>query len=254
MLCCDDACGGQLAGSRADFRVINASSDDHSDYAGVTVYNVDLENKTSEYVKTFNHNLGHANSIDYSPGNGCLILGNGSGDSSLPGQIYILPDAANKTTWEYDDCIAIDVSGENWGIKTNVVWGEANNGKYNLAYVITNNNANVRKILLTKTNGAFDGGYIVLGEWSGESVDVNQGSVFRRNKLYTAIGHSQLWLLENSLNADGSISHIQKKENFYNDSGELLTGTSNPFSEGITVENGYIFVGGSDGKIYVYKD
>lgn len=231
--------------------VINASSDDHEEYAGVTVYNVDLENKTSEYVRTFNHNLGHANSIDYCPETDCLILGNGSSDSSLAGQIYILPNVSSKATWEYNDCIVINIPS--LGIKANVVWGEHNNGAYNIAYVITNNNANVRKILLTKTSGSFDGGYIVLGEWSADSIDVNQGSVFRNGKLYTAIGHSQLWVVENILNSDGTITQVQKKDAFYDESGKLLTGLDNPFSEGITIENGYVYVGGSNGAVYVYK-
>ena len=95
---------------------INASSDDHSEYAGVTVYDVDFETGTSQYVRKFQHNLGHANSIDYCPGNGCLILGDGSNNSTLPGYIFVLPDAANKTTWEYNDCIVIDLSAENWDV------------------------------------------------------------------------------------------------------------------------------------------
>lgn len=229
--------------------VINASSDDHSEYANVTVYNVDVKNKTSQYVRSFRHNLGHANTIDYCAGNGCLILGNGSGDSTLLGEIYILPDAANKATWEYDDCIKIDLSTKGWGIKTNVVWGEHNNGEYNIAYVITNNNANVRKILLTKTGGQFDGGYILLDEWETEPVDVNQGSVFRNGKLYIAIGHSQIWLLEYTLNAEGTISKRQRKDIFYDASGQVLT---TPFAEGVTVEDGHIFFGASDGKVLVY--
>lgn len=230
--------------------VINASSDDHSTYAGVTVYDVDIENKTSQYVRTFNHNLGHANTIDYCAANGCLILGNGSSDASLAGEIYILPDAANKATWEYNDCIKIDLSSEGWGIKTNVVWGEHNNGNYNIAYVITNNNANVRKILLTKTDGQFDGGYVLLDEWQTESVDVNQGSVYRNGKLYIAIGHSQVWLLEYTLNADGTISKRERKDIFYDESGNVLT---TPFAEGVTIQDNYILFGASSGDVLVYE-
>jgi hypothetical protein len=230
--------------------VINASSDDHAEYSSVTVYDVDAESEIANHVRTFKHNLGHANSIDYCEGNGCLILGNGSNDSSLPGEIYILPDAANKDTWEYADCIKIDVSGEEWGIKTNVVWGDHNNGAYNIAYVITNNNANIRKLLLTKTSGMFDGGYIVLNEWVTGSVDVNQGTVYRNGKLYIGIGHSQLWVLEYTLNADGSVTVKQSKDIFYDEAGTILT---NPFTEGITVEDGYLYIGASSGDILVYK-
>lgn len=229
--------------------VLNASADDHSDYAGVTVYEVDPVAGLAAYERTIKHNLGHGNSIDYCPGNGCLILGNGSSDASLPGEIFILPDAANRDTWEYDDCIKIDVSGEGWGIKTNVVWGEHNNGEYNIAYVITNNNANVRKIMLTKRNGQFTGGYTVLGEWSTEAIDVNQGTVYRNGKLYIAVGHAQVWALEYTLNPDGTITVNQLKDVFYDATGAER---SAPFAEGITIENGLVYFGVSDGRVLVY--
>ncbi len=231
--------------------VINASSDDHSAYAGVTVYSVDPNTKTVAYEKTIQHNLGHANSIDYCEGNDCLILGNGSSDATLPGKIFILPNVSERDIWEFSDCIVIDVASENWGIKTNVVWGEHNGEQFNVAYVITNNNANVRKILLGYNGKGFDGSYIVLGEWSAASgLDVNQGTVFRNGKLYEAIGHSQLWVTENTLNDNGTITQIQRKDVFVDKNGSVLV---NPFSEGITIENGFAYVGGSNGRIYVYK-
>ena len=229
--------------------VINASSDDHSTYAGVTVYSVDPVAKTAIYEKTILHNLGHANSIDYCEGNDCLILGNGSSDATLPGKIFILPNASDRTSWEFSDCIVIDTP--NWGIKTNVVWGEHNGEQYNVAYVITNNNANVRKILLGYDNKGFSGNYVLLGEWStANGLDVNQGTVFRNGKLYEALGHSQLWLSENTLNDNGSITQVQRKDVFLGADGSVLR---NPFSEGITIENGYAYFGGSNGRIYVYR-
>lgn len=229
--------------------VLNASSDDHNEYATVNVYDVDHDIGSAVLVRTFKHNLGHGNSIDYCAGNGCLILGNGSGDSSLPGEIYILPDAANRETWEYDDCLKINVAHEGWGIKTNVVWGEHNNGEYNIAYVITNNNANVRKIMLTKRNGLFTGSYTVLGEWATEPIDVNQGTVYRDGKLYIALGHSQVWALVYTLNPDGTITVKQLKDVFYDSKGATL---SAPFAEGITIENGFTYFGVSDGRVLVY--
>ena len=232
--------------------VINSSADDHASYKPVTVYEVDLNSKTATYVRTFNHNIGHANTIDYCAGNDTLILGNGSSNASLPGKIFLLPGASQKETWEYDDCIVIDVSDEGWGIKTNVVWGEHNDENYNIAYVITNNNATVHKILLTKTDGVFDGGYLVLGEWNaGDGIDVNQGTVYHDGKLWAAIGHSQLWVMESQLLSDGTIAQTQLKDLFYDPTtGDVCT---TPFSEGITIKDGHLFLGGSDGKIRVYK-
>ena len=458
--------------------VINASSDDHSSYAGVTVYKVDPDAKTATYEKTIQHNLGHANSIDYCAGTDCLILGNGSSDATLPGKIFILPNVSAKTSWEFSDCIVIDVSekeplevvyiaaagldtangnlidpytsrygvidyvavtgstitcnramykicfygveknfistirasdtesggyeftvpigsayarimfeglstgheiedmktflftgigtqqehpsgyhentgldtgngtdfdyepfwvlgyvsvtGEKivcsspmykvcfydplftfistvrggydvyeinvpngavyarvqmmndivpfedattltwqgielvaknpteilWGIKVQAVWGEHNNELYNIAYVVSNNNSAIRKILLGKTDGQFDGTFILLKEWFAETgFDVNQGTVFRNGKIYAAIGHSQLWMTENTLNDDGTITQRQRKDVFFDSNGAILAA---PFSEGITIHNGYLYFGGSDfggsNRIYVYKN
>lgn len=230
--------------------VVNASSDDHSTYASVGIYSIDFDNKTSKLVKTIQHNLGHANSIDYCEETDSLILGNGSSDAALNGEIFILPNVSGRESWEYSDCIKIDLSSENWGIKTNVVWGEHNNQQYNIAYVITNNNANVRKILLTRTDGVFDGGYILLGEWETVALDVNQGTVFSNGRLYIGAGHSQIWVLEYVLNSDGSITVNEMKDVFYDSSGTVLT---TPYTEGVTVHNSKIYVGSSSGEIFVYN-
>lgn len=77
------------------FIKFNSSSDDLSTSAGNLSY--------KEYANGFdkaptsdetwvNHYFGHCNSIDYCAENDCLILGNGSGDYSLPGKIFIIPD------------------------------------------------------------------------------------------------------------------------------------------------------------------
>lgn len=231
--------------------VVNASNDAHTDTNNVTVYTVDHENGTAKFEKIFKHNLGHCNSIDYCAGNDCLIMGNGSGDTTLPGEIYILPNPAERDSWRYEDCIKINVSGENWGFKTNVVWGEHNNSQYNIAYVITNNNANVRKLLLTKKDGVFTGSYILLDSWETKVIDVNQGSVYRNGKLYMAIGHSQVWVLEYTLKPGGIIEVQEYKDIFYDENGAVL---NSPFVEGITIENGYMYVGTWDGYIQVYKN
>jgi hypothetical protein len=199
------------------------------------------------------HNLGHVNSVAYCKETDTLICGNGSSDQALAGKIYILPALSTKTQLLYADCVVIDMTSQSWGYKMNVVWGENNNGNFNIAYVITNDNKNVHKILLTKTSGVFDGGYIVLGSYSQEDgIDVNQGSCFYNGKLYCGIGHSQIQIMEMTLNNDGTITKFMYKDVFYDTSGTILTGITNPYTEGVCLKDGYIYVGCSD-KFRVYK-
>ena len=40
--------------------------------------------------------------------------------------------------------------GRDFGDKVNVCWGEDNDGQHNICYVLSNDNANVRRLLLGK--------------------------------------------------------------------------------------------------------
>src|SRR5690606_2125364 len=53
----------------------NVSNDNHSDYQDVNRYMVDFENKTASFLGSFQHNFGHANTVDYCAETDTLILG-----------------------------------------------------------------------------------------------------------------------------------------------------------------------------------
>lgn len=233
-----------------DLYVINASTDDHSTTAPVTVYGVDFERKTAYYKRTFKHNLGHANTIDYSPENDCLILGNGSSDVSLPGEVIMLTNPANRPEWRYEDCQIIALGGQNYGSKMQAVWGEHNNEQYNVIYVITNDNVNIRRLILGRNNGRFDGTFTLAGEWTGPGFDVNQGTAFYRGAIYTAVGHTALVGVKRVPLANGETLCTTMKEPVMNADGTENTAI---FSEGIAIKNGYLAFGGSDGRIRFYR-
>jgi hypothetical protein len=249
--------------------IFNASDDVHTDYANVNRYAVDVENKVATFVGSFKHNWGHVNTIDYCGETDTLICGNGSSSYLLTGQIYILSYASTfKDVNKVDlnsHAIIIDVADQNWGAKLNVLWGESNNNKFNICYAITDDNKNIRKIMLGQGNNQlergtfidskigleFNGTYKVLATYSQKSgIDVNQGSVYYNGFLYTAIGHSGIWVVKNRLNEDGKITSEQLKDYMYNETGTLLT---SPYSEGIDIRDGLMYCGGSDGKIRVYR-
>lgn len=89
----------------------------------------------------FTFDMGHANTVDYSEENDCLLVGNGAGNTSqLPNKIYIFKNAKSKSAFlvSDSDCLTIDVSSGDWGKQLNCVWGEDNNRQYNLIYCLTN--------------------------------------------------------------------------------------------------------------------
>ncbi|MBO5470265.1 MAG: hypothetical protein J6A03_11090 [Lachnospiraceae bacterium] len=227
--------------------VINASDDKNQKYSRVTIYDVDVKNRRAIYDGYILHNLGHANSIDYCNNTDSLILGNGSGSSELKGKIYILQGVLNKTMWKLEDCVIIDMASENWGIRMNVIWGE----DPDTAYVITNDNKSVHKILLSKQDNRYDGRYTVIGSWEADrELDCNNGTDFYDGKLYEAIGHDGFWVLENTLMKDSTIQQKQIKMPLFDENGEELTYV---FGEGIAIKDDYVFWGCSDGCIKVFK-
>lgn len=228
-------------------------NDENTTYGYIHEWTIDYENKTGTVTKTLRHNIGHVNSVSYCEATNTLICGNGSSNYVLPNKIYIINNfsdyISNGNNVEYSDAIIIDVSSENWGSKINVVWGEYNNENYNIIYVITNNNKNVRKVMLNKTDGNFNGNYVVLQEWVNEDVlDVNQGTCFYKGKLYFNIGHGGINVIEYTLLDNGSILMKKFVDKFYDEIGNEDTSI---YGQGIDIKNGHLVIGTTKGnRIY----
>lgn len=139
------------------------------------------------------HKFGHCNTVDYSPINDCLIMGNGSGSYTLEGKIFIFPNfssiitsdahqtADDPLTLENTNAIVIDCTGYGLGTKFNVMWGEVNGAnKHNIAYLATarlgastsapdgGDNGTIRKLLLGLGSTALTYGTLIEGTADGE--------------------------------------------------------------------------------------
>ena len=235
------------------------------------------------------HIFGHANTIDYSPVNDCLIMGNGSGDYKLPGKIFIIPNFssiissdAHKTendplTLENTNAIVIDCTEYNLGTKFNVVWGELNKRKQNIAYLITakfgssvnasdgGDNGTIRRILLgtgstqleygvlneSATENEFNGTFKILDTYTQEGTryaNCNQGSCFYRGEIYSAIGHDGIWMWKMRL-GDGKIAYDEWKQYCYDDNGEIMS--TNVSS--CCIKDGYLYIGALNVGIMAFK-
>lgn len=230
--------------------VFSPSNDLHTEYEQVRIYDIDFENKTATYNRTIQHNLGHVNSIDYCKETDTLICGNGSSDKTLEGELMILSNVSTKESLEYSDCIKISIPISQYGYKLNVVWGDNNNGDYNIIYAITNDNQKIYKILLNKTNDVFNGDFIILKEFTSDYIDVNNGTTFYNGKLYIGMGHNGLWINEYTLNNDGTTKIKSLKDIFYDEEGNIL---SSPYTEGVTIYNNYILVGSMTVDVFKVK-
>lgn len=229
------------------------------------------------------HRLGHCNTVDYNEENDCLILGNGSGSYTLAGKIFIIPQFReiiesgkyskpdSPLTLENSNAIVIDCSSHQLGAKFNVIWGERNLTKNNIAYLITakygaktpqtdgGDNGTIRRILLgTGTNQLPYGSYTAAGddEFNGtfEIVDVytqpgttydnaNQGCCYFNGRIYACIGHDGLWLWVMNLDRHNNrIWYDEYKQRAFNDDGTAI-GNNQANTSGICYHDGYFYIG-----------
>ena len=203
-----------------------------------------------------------------------MIFGNGNGKNTTNiGEIYLVPNAYELKNLQEGSNAPFDTyvqiinvhSHEDWGIKHNVVWGENNNNKFNICYVITNDNSNIRKVLLGqgnndlgmgilipgKTDTEFNGTYKVLKEWKQKNgIDVLQGCCYYNGDLLVTLGHDRFCVARFQLNEDGTITRTQYIDKIYDENGEEILGN---YLSGIDVKNGKLFVGSSSGTIKCFN-
>lgn len=263
--------------------VVFSSGDDELTESGsltVNEYANGFENSRTS-VKQLYHRFGHCNSVDYSPVNDCLIMGNGSGSYTLDGKIYIIPDFSDivendivhttsdsPLTLSNTNAIVIDCSSYDLGTKFNVIWGELNNKRQDIAYLVTakygsstsaadgGDNGTIRRILLgTGTNqldygsysqaedGEFNGTFNILDTYTQDGTayaQCNQGCCYYNGKIYSAIGHDGLWMWEMWLDSYGNkIWYDEYKQKEYNADGSVLVHNSTS----VCKSDKYIFFG-----------
>lgn len=231
--------------------------------------------KTKEY--SLNHRWGHCNTIDYNKDNDCLILGNGSGDYTLPGKIIIIPEFRSivksqpmvSTTLSFEDsnALVIDCQEYGFGGKFNVLWN-LGNADSNHAYLITSNiNGNsylggdmevVRELEFCKNSDLgnygkkcenktpYNGTFRIVSTYSQRTAgytNCNQGSCYYNGELCVVVGHEGFWFWRMRLFSNikkEKMGMILKKE-YKTDRYSASHNTGN--ASGIAAKDGYLFVG-----------
>ena len=184
--------------------VFAQSNDEGTDTAKMYKCDFNPSTNTLSYVGSIDHNLGHCNSVSYNPNNDTLVLGNGSGDYSLEGKIYIVPNAKTRADMMLADILVIDFPKSDYGFKTNAVWGERDD----IIYVLTNDSHTIYRVQLglgsndlgsgtlhVVSAGEFNGTFKILQQnnWGNVGRDydnVVQGADFGCGVLFWGYGHS----------------------------------------------------------------
>lgn len=253
-----------------------SSPDDLSSSAAlyVNVYKDGDISEQPQLLRLF-HKWGHCNTVDYNPKTDCLILGNGSGDYSLPGKVIIIPNFssivnvtesnANVMSLESVKALVIDCKEYNFGTKFNIVWGEEGNNKEDYIYLISANPANkgdmqrIRRIGLCKqgigdfgvpqiNHTPYNGTFNVLETYSLYTdgyINCNQGTCFYENELIAAVGHDGLWYWRIRFEDSGIIKTTYKQKRIGSDNAGNASG--------ICIKDGFLFLGSANQGIWVMK-
>ena len=244
--------------------IFNASTDDGTTFSSINKYSIDFNTNNITYLGDIIHNLGHCNSVSYNETYDTLILGNGSGDYTLTGQIILLENFSdfdiNSTITKSTDCIVIDCADYNLGEKFNVVWGEDNFGNNDIAYLITTDGHCIRKLQLGRDNNiltygiqlkttGFNGTFNIVHESRQGDYGYGtcvQGGEYYNGKVIYGYGHDTggISIRMATLSDNLIIEDILYKK--LNSNGTSSGGTS-----GITVYNENVVVGFDNKLVFI---
>lgn len=224
-------------------------------------------------VGKFEHNWNHMNSVGYSKNNDTLIccsfVGDYTPEVEKKYEIYVFPDASSFRNQSEvlieGNAIKIPTTAD-WGIRPNVTFGESNGGKENIIYYISNDNRDVRKLLLGqgpndlgsgqflegKVDRQFNGSFKLLNEYHTDlKIDINQGSWYDQGFLYNGLGHVGIFYQKMTLQKDGSIDFSLVKDDTYTDTGDLQ------YTDlglcGVSTNERYLLFGLQGGILMIYK-
>lgn len=193
---------------------------------GTMIFRYKVVDGVFTLVGTCDCDFGHLNTMDYCAANDCLIFGSNGDDNDDPNSKYFAvvknPLALGDTALLADVGIKCVV---NVGEKVNAVWGGSNLGAHNIVYLLSNNSANITKVLLLKdANGEFNGSFVTLDTYELDTWGVQGADVFG-DTLY--IG-GQLNANEYAAIKEVSLSDVTKtkivSQKFYADDGTAVIG------------------------------
>lgn len=191
--------------------------------------------------------FGHLNTMDYDAVNDCLIFGNGANDKETVGNWFAVvphPLALGETATLAENAIVYPVD---IGYKVQAVWGDGNCGKHNIAILFANDTRTIVKVLLTKTDGAFDGELVTLDTKTLDEVIGVGGADFYGNTLY--VGNNTFDTARISM-TDYTVKHVTKK--FYWDNGKEFDGSMQGFYINNKYEWWFFNVANEDGTASKY--
>lgn len=148
----------------------------------------------SSVIASGTHNLGHMNSPSYCPVRDMMIVGNGSkiyDQTNLPMAGYIYKNfstvmESNPSNIVHDnlDKITLDLSQFTGEFKAQLCWGDSST---DYVYLMTCDNRIIRKLLLNKIEGVYDGSYSVEGTWRTTLSDTNGGFKYCNGYLLSGV-------------------------------------------------------------------
>lgn len=219
------------------------SSDDRvTTLGGFRKYSMDNLNTV---VHSGNHNLGHMNAPSYCHARDMMCVSNGSklyDQTSLPMEGWIFPNfksilESNPSNLVFDELpkITLDFSQFVGEFKAQICWGSPST---DFIYLMTCDNRIVRKLLLGKTNGEYDGTYQVVNTWRTTKSDIVGGFKFYNGHLWVGVKGDEYCLRKMKLCTNEFI------ENEY-----ILINNKYGVMQSIDIKDG-IFYAYTDGKGY----
>lgn len=202
-------------------------SKENSDYYtnGTMIFRYKVINGEFALVGTCDCDFGHLNTMDYCAANDCLIFGNGGNGTETEGNYFVVvknPLSLGSMALIADVGIKYDVD---IGYKVQALWGGSNLGDNNIVYLLSNNSANITKVLLKKgDNGEFNGEFVTLEThelevWGVQGADIFGDTLYIGGQLnaneYAAVR-------EISLSDFTTIRTVKRK--FYTADGTAITG------------------------------
>ena len=227
--------------------------DDATYTNGTRIFRYHVDGDAFIYLGYIDGDFGHLNTMDYCEANDCFIFGNGGNDTSTEGNFFVV--IKNPLSLGYAETVTIaellaagkaikydlDSTIGSIGFKVQALWGDSNLGDNNIVILIASNTTVIKEVLLTKTNGEFDGGLIVLRSFTDmESFGVQDSDIWG-DTLYIggqgAVGNPGRYLIcEVSLTNPTQRKIIAR--DFYQSDGTALEGCV----QGVYVDHDSIWI------------
>jgi hypothetical protein len=226
--------------------------DDSAYTNGTRIFRYRVDGDTFNYLGYIDGDFGHLNTMDYCAANDCFIFGNGGNDQSTEGNYFVVVkhplSIPYNTTATIAELVAagqaikydLDSTIGSIGYKVQALWGDSNLGANNRVILIASDTTVIKEVLLSKTNGEFDGGLAVVKSHTGLASYGVQGADYWGGYLYiggqgtTGAGRYQVCKV--------SVGDPTKREiiamDFYMEDGTVLSGCV----QGVCIEPEYIWI------------